>query len=130
MAKKILIVDDDIEQIEFASTVLEENGYILISATNGVEGMEKVKSEKPDLILLDILMPEKSGISMYRDLRNDKESKDIPVIVVTGVGRGQRIEGRMMGQDPGIPAPEGLIQKPMEPSVILKLVNKLLSGSS
>ena len=130
MAKKILIVDDDIEQIEFASTVLEENGYILISATDGLEGMEKVKSEKPDLILLDILMPEKSGISMYRDLRNDKESKDIPVIVVTGVGRGQRIEGRMMGQDPNIPAPEGFIQKPMEPSVILKLVNKLLSGSS
>ena len=130
MAKKILIVDDDLEQIEFASTVLEEKGYIAISATYGLEGMEKVRSEKPDLILLDILMPEKSGISMYRDLRNDKSSKDIPVIVVTGVGRGQQLEGRMMGQDPNIPGPEGFIQKPMTPSVIIKLVNKLLSGSS
>lgn len=127
MGKKILIVDDDSEQIDFASTVLEENGYISISATNGIEGMGKVKSEKPDLILLDILMPEKSGITMFRELRTNEETKNIPVIIVTGVSKGERFEELMMGQESSIPAPEGYIQKPMKPWVILKLVNGLLS---
>ena len=66
MGKKILIVDDEPEQIEFASTLLEENGYIPISAMNGVEGMEKVKAEKPDLVLLDILMPKEVGSECIR----------------------------------------------------------------
>lgn len=127
MAKKVLIVDDDVEQIDFASAVLEENGYIPISATDGIEGMDKVKTEKPDLILLDILMPEKGGIAMYRDLRNNDETKDIPVIVVTGVSRGQRFEERMMGRGPNIPAPDGYIRKPMKPEVMLKLLGALLS---
>ena len=127
MGKKILIVDDDSEQIDFASTVLEENGYISISATNGIEGMGKVKSEKPDLILLDILMPEKSGITMFRELRTNEETKNIPVIMVTGVSKGERFEERMMGHEASIPPPEGYIQKPMKPAAILKLVNGLLS---
>jgi CheY-like chemotaxis protein len=127
MEKKVLIVDDDVEQIDFASAVLEENGYIPISATDGIEGMDKVKTEKPDLILLDILMPEKGGIAMYRDLRNNDETKDIPVIVVTGVSRGQRFEERMMGREPNIPAPDGYIRKPMKPEVMLKLLGELLS---
>ena len=127
MGKKILIVDDDYEQIDFASTVLEENGYISIGATNGIEGMEKVKSEKPDLIVLDILMPEKSGITMFRELRTNEKTKNIPVIVVTGISKGEQFQERIMGQASNIPAPEGYIQKPMKPRAILKLVNGLLS---
>jgi len=127
MGKKILIVDDDSEQIAFASTVLEENGYTSISATNGIEGMGKVESEKPDLILLDILMPEKSGITMFRELRANEETENIPVIIVTGISKGEQFEERMMRQDFNIPAPQGYIQKPMKPWILLKLVNGLLS---
>ena len=124
---KILIVDDEPEQIEFASTLLEENGYIPISATNGVEGMKMVKTEKPDLILLDILMPEKSGIGMYHDLKHDEETKIIPVIIVTGVARGGDFDDLMMRQDKALPPPDGYIEKPMNPDDVLKLVSDLLS---
>ena len=124
---KILIVDDEPEQIEFASTLLEENGYIPISATNGVEGMKMVKTEKPDLILLDILMPEKSGIGMYHDLKHDEETKNIPVIIVTGVARGGDFDDLMMRQDKALPPPDGYIEKPMNPDDVLKLVSDLLS---
>lgn len=127
MGKKVLIVDDEPGQIDFASTVLEENGFAPISATDGVEGMLKVKTEKPDLVLLDIIMPEKGGISMYRDLKSHEETKDIPVIIVTGVTRGERFEEQMIRQDPALPAPDGYIQKPMKPDGLLKLVNELLS---
>ena len=126
MAKKILIVDDEPEQIDFASAVLEENGYIPINAGDGVEGMEKVKSENPDLILLDVMMPGKGGIAMYRELRNDEVTKDIPVIIVTGVARGERLEERMIRQAPDVPAPDGYIQKPMIPEAMLKLIGELL----
>ncbi len=126
MVKRVLIVDDEPEAIDFATAVLEENGYLAISAEDGVEGMEKVKTEKPDLVLLDIMMPGKGGIAMYRDLRKDEETKDIPVIIITGVARGQRFEESMMRKDPHIPLPDGYIEKPMKPEGLLKLVEELL----
>ena len=126
MAKRVLIVDDEPEAIDFATAVLEENGYLAISAEDGVEGMEKVRAEKPDLVLLDIMMPGKGGIAMYRDLRKDEEAKDIPVIIITGVARGQRFEESMMRKDPDIPPPDGYIEKPMKPEGLLRLVEELL----
>lgn len=126
MAKKILVVDDEPEAIDYASAVLEENGYIAIGAEDGIEGIEKARVEKPDLVLLDIMMPGKGGIAMYRDLRMDEETKDIPVIIITGVARGQRFEESMMRKDPDIPLPEGYIEKPMKPEDLLELIGKLL----
>jgi CheY-like chemotaxis protein len=127
MGKKILIVDDEPDQIDFASTLLEENGYIPISAMNGAEGMERVKTEKPDLILLDILMPEKGGIRMYQELRHGEETKNIPVVIVTGVARGGDSEEYMLTQAEDIPGPDAYIEKPMSPDAVLKLVKDLLS---
>lgn len=126
MAKKILIVDDEPAAIDYATAVLEENGYIAISAEDGIEGMEKVRAERPDLVLLDIMMPGKGGIAMYRDLRKDEETKDIPVIIITGVARGQRFEESMMKKAPGIPLPDGYIEKPMKPEGLLEAVKDAL----
>ena len=125
--KKILIVDDEPEQIEFAAMVMQENGYIPISASNGEEGMKKVHTEKPDLILLDILMPEKGGLGMYRDLKQNEETRNIPVVIVTGVARGGDFQDRMIRQDENLPPPDGYIEKPMNPDAVGKLVNDLLS---
>ncbi len=126
MAKKILIVDDEPAAIDYASAVLEENGYLAISAEDGLEGMEKARAEKPALVLLDIMMPGKGGIAMYRDLRKDEETKDIPVIIITGVARGQRFEESMMRKAPGIPLPDGYIEKPMKPEGLLEAVKDVL----
>lgn len=126
MAKRILIVDDESAAIDYATAVLEENGYQAISAEDGLEGMEKARTEKPDLILLDIMMPGKGGIAMYRDLRKDEETKDIPVIIITGVARGQRFEESMMKKAPGIPLPDGYIEKPMKPEGLLEAVKDAL----
>ena len=132
MGKKILIVDDQVQQINFTSTVLEENGYIPISAMDAEEAMKKVKAEKPDLILLDILMPKRGGIAMYHDLKHDEETKNIPVIIVTGVakvdsGVGAHFKYIMMRQDQDTPAPDGYIEKPMNADAMLKMVSDLLS---
>ena len=127
MKKKVLIVDDEPEQIEFASMVMQENGYTPISASNGAEGMRMVHTEKPDLILLDILMPEKGGVGMYRELKQNEETKNIPVVIVTGVARGGDFDDRMLRQHEELPPPDGYVEKPMNPDAVGKLVNDLLT---
>ena len=127
MGKKILIVDDEVEQIEYASVVLEASGYTLVVAMDGNEGMKKVKEEKPDLILMDIMMPERGGIGMYQDLKRDEETKNIPVIVVTGIARGGHFDDLIVRQQEDIPAPNGYIEKPVNADLMLKMVKDLLS---
>lgn len=127
MEKKILIVDDEVEHIDFASTVLEESGYVPIIAMDGNEGMKKVKAEKPDLILMDILMPERSGVGMYQELKRDEETRNIPVVIVTGVAKGGHFDDIIVRQSQDFPAPDGYIEKPMNAEAMLKMVDDLLS---
>ncbi len=127
MGKKILIVEDELDQKDFTSTLLEENGYIPVGASNGIEGMKMAKTERPDLILLDILMPERGGIEMYQDLKRDEETKNIPVVIVTGVARDGQLKEIMLTQRKDMPAPDGYVEKPINPEVVLKLVSDLLS---
>ncbi len=127
MKKKVLVVDDEPEQIDYASTILEEEGYIAISATNGVDGIRIAKAEKPHLILLDIMMPQKGGVGMYQDLKADVTTKDIPVVIVTGVTRGGEFDDHMVTQGEDLPPPDGYVEKPMSPDAVLKLVKEILS---
>ena len=82
---KILVVDDEEDITTFVGTLLEDNGYSVIKAADGKQGMAKAKSESPDLIILDISMPEESGVRMFRNLQEDGQTAAIPVIMLTGV---------------------------------------------
>ena len=81
--KKILIIEDDADLVRMVKTRLEANGYDVIGATNGDDGLEKAKTEKPDLILLDIKMPRMDGYTTLKGIRGVDEAKTTPVIVVT-----------------------------------------------
>jgi len=83
--KTILIVDDEPDIVKWLKTLFEEHGYATISAPNGFEGFDKAESERPDLITLDITMDKESGVKMYRKLHESDRTKNIPVIMVTGV---------------------------------------------
>lgn len=83
MAKKILIVDDEPDFITMVRMRLEANGYEVIDAPDGEAGFKKAKQEKPDLILLDIMMPKKDGYTVLRELKAEDATKSIPVIVLT-----------------------------------------------
>jgi DNA-binding response OmpR family regulator len=84
--KKILIVDDDPDIIELTKKGLEASGYKVTAACDGVEGLKKAIEEKPDLILLDIIMPKKDGFAMLKDLKENKATSDIPVIMLSAKG--------------------------------------------
>ena len=83
--KSILVVDDEPDVITYLSTLLTDAGYRVRSAMDGQEAMDAIAAEKPDLVSLDITMPEKSGVRVYRDMRENPELAGIPIIIVTGV---------------------------------------------
>ena len=85
MAKKVMVVDDDEKTVKFLTAALEENGYETISASDGREGLEKLQNEKPDLAILDVMMPKKTGFVLFKQIRRDENLKDIPIIMLTGV---------------------------------------------
>jgi len=121
MQKKVLIVDDEPDILKSFSITLEQNGFTPITAEDGVVGMKKTKEEKPDLILLDIMMPAKGGIKMYSELKKDESLKNIPVVIVTGIWEGAEMKGHV-----SVPEPEGHLQKPVEPDSLIKTIRKLL----
>ncbi|MDQ7834997.1 MAG: response regulator [Humidesulfovibrio sp.] len=117
MSKKILIVDDDPAVVDFLEEVLTDNGYLTARAYNGIEGLEQVKAFSPDLITLDMDMPEKGGTMFYIGLRKDEALKGTPIIVISGVGPRPAV----LTKD--IPT----LTKPVEPAVLLDLIAKTLA---
>ena len=129
MSKKVLVVDDDPDVRLFSVTVLEENGYLPIEAANGEEGLKMVKAEKPDLIILDILMPRQSGIRMYSEMKTDKALKDIPIIILSGIAkktflRSQKAITEFGGAE--VPEPEVYLEKPVEPEELAQTIKGIL----
>lgn len=84
--KYVLVVDDDLDLVEAIATNLGARGYEVGKAYDGVEGLESIKSRRPDLIVLDVMMPRKDGYEVCEQLKNDSEYRDIPVILLTAVG--------------------------------------------
>lgn len=129
MGKRVLAVDDDPDIIAFVVTVLEENGYTSLIARNGEMGMTKTIEEKPDLIILDVLMPKQSGIKMYRELKGDESLKKIPVIILSGIAKRTFLRSQealtAFGDQP-VPEPEAYIEKPVEPEELAEMINKFI----
>ncbi len=122
--KRILIVDDEQDIRTYLSTLLEDQGYGTVQAKDGLEAMQQVQAGTPDLITLDISIPEKSGVKFFRDFKSDERWKKIPIIIVTGVSEDFK---KFISSRQQVPAPEGFISKPINQEEILTLVKKLLS---
>ena len=148
MTKRVLIVDDDENTRRFLSVALEANGYDAVTAEDGDDGFQKVQEVKPDLILLDVMMPKKTGFVLFKQLRRKDEFKDIPVIMLTAVAEvleeeeshaeGDTTErpfdslrdslrkaiARM--RDEGLVRPEIFMDKPLDPEKLIEEVKGLI----
>jgi len=149
MTKKVLVIDDDESTIRFLTVALEENGYDVTAALDGVEGFEKVKCERPDLVLLDVMMPKRTGFVLFKQLRKSEEYKEIPVIMLTGVAESLsemdaekdetvespydslkeklRVAIQQMRED-GLVKPEMYIDKPINPDALVAKVKQLIGS--
>ncbi len=120
---KILIVDDELTFIKTAKIRLEAIGYEVITAYHGLEGLEKAENEKPDLIILDVLMPMMDGYTMLRKVREKEEIKDIPVIMCSGKVILKIAENTLKSKA------DAYLAKPFDPSVFLPKIEELLKKS-
>jgi CheY-like chemotaxis protein len=147
MAKKVLVVDDDISTVKFLTTALNENGYESLQAMNGKEGFELIQENNPDLVLLDVMMPKRTGFTLIKQLRRDEKYKDLPVIMLTGVAEvledldaesgdteerpydslreALRNTIREM-RDEGLLKPDMFIDKPIDPEEVIDKVKELI----
>jgi len=114
--KKILIVDDDPNIIDYLTTLFEDNGYSTFSARDVKEGLEMAKKEIPDLITLDLEMPEEWGPRFYRKMSQEKVLKNIPVIVISGLSGGDHAIGKAVAY----------LSKPFDREELLNIVKETL----
>jgi two-component system response regulator VicR len=119
--KKVLCIEDDQEMIDLIKLILERKGFFFIGAVGGQEGLDAIEREKPDLVLLDIMMPDIDGWDVYRQMKAKPEFKDIPVIVVTA--KAQSID-KVLGLH--IAKVDDYVTKPFGPSELLRSIDKVL----
>ena len=124
-----MIVDDDPDVRLFNSTVVEENGYTPVEASNGEEALKIINKDAPALVLLDVLMPKQSGIRLYRELKTEKAFVGIPVIILSGVAKRTFLRSQKalteFGDRP-VPEPESYLEKPVEPDELAKEIKRFL----
>ena len=120
MVKKILIVDDEPEMLEMIELRMKKNGYAVVTAVTGEECLEKAQKERPDVILLDVLLPGMSGFEVSKRLKADEETKDIPIIMVTAlIGTDAEEKGMERGA-------KYFISKPFDPEELVSEINKIV----
>ncbi len=126
MGKKILVVDDDPDLVDATSIILKSKNYEVSVAYDGVEGMEKARNEKPDLIVLDVMMPQKDGYTLCKELKADPDLRRIPVLLLTAVV--DHIPTTRFTQQMGMETEaDDFIDKPVEPQVLVERVEALLA---
>src|SRR3989338_952643 len=118
MPKKILVIDDEAAIVDSTRNILERRGYAVCAASNGKTGLEMAKSEKPDLILTDVLMPEMDGFSFYKAIKKDKLTARVPVLIVTARGP---MEDSFM-----VVGADGFIAKPFNPQALISKIEQIL----
>lgn len=130
MKKKILVVDDEMDIRIFISTLLETNGYKPLVAKDGEEGLKMIKESKPDGIILDVMMPKESGLKLYREIKSNENTSQIPVIMCSAVSKktffhSHKELDRYHGSS--IPEPEAYIEKPPEAEELLSSLQRLVA---
>ena len=120
MAKRILIVDDEVQLVEMVKMRLESAGYEVISAYDGQEGLDKAKKDKPDLIILDLMLPKMDGYKVCGLLKNDARYSRIPIIMFTARAQEEDVTlGKSLGA-------EEYVTKPFDPKTLMEKIKGLI----
>ena len=148
MPKRVLVIDDDQNTVRFLTVALQQNGYDAVGAYDGEEGLKKLQEAKPDLVVLDVMIPKRTGFTLFKQLRKHDSYKDIPVIMVTGIASvlsefEEKKESGDSAYDPlresvkkmiqemrddGLVKPEMFVDKPIDPEVLVGKVRALIGS--
>jgi DNA-binding response OmpR family regulator len=126
MSKKyILIVDDDPDLVETVGMLLESKGYEVGKAYDGIEGEAAIKKRRPDVLVLDVMMPRKDGYKLCKEIKSNKWTQDIPVILLTAVGEAVSTTTYTHAEGMSTEA-EDFIPKPVDAKTLVEAVERLL----
>jgi len=126
--KKILIIDDEPDIVVYLTTLLEDQDFEVVSAADGENGLGLIRKERPDLVCLDIMMPRKTGVALYMEVKSDPDLKTIPCIIISAYESAYTFKGqafRRLVQDKSIPEPLRFFEKPLDIPVFLEFIQKL-----
>lgn len=123
---KILIIDDDDDIVESMRVVLESKNYDVVSASSGQEGLDKTKQENPDLIILDVMMPNMDGFEMSRAIKGDPEHKNIPILMLTAIKEKSGLDFKKEAGDTTWLPVDDYCEKPLDPQELIAKIEKLL----
>lgn len=124
-SKKLAYIEDEAEMIDLVRLILGRRGYTVLGATGGNDGLELIRKELPDLILLDLMMPDMDGWDVYHQIKSEEKTRDIPVIVITA--KAQNID-KILGLR--IAKVEDYISKPFSPQELVERVDQIFSKKS
>ena len=127
--QKILIIDDEPDIVMYLRTLLEDHDYDVVSASDGQAGLELAKQEIPDLMCIDIMMPKKTGVTLYQEIKTDPDLKQIPCIIISAYESAYSFKGqafRRLIKDKTIPPPLKFFEKPLDIPVFLGFIDDYL----
>ncbi len=126
MSGKILLIDDDVDLVEMNRAFLAKNGYDVIFAYNGTDGFEKAKTEKPDLVVLDVMMTEVGeGFEVARNLKGDDSTRDIPILMMTSVNQEHGFS-LTVGPDETWNPVDAFVEKPFSPKDLMSKIEEMI----
>ena len=130
---KILIIDDEPDIVMYLTTLLEDHGYDVISASDGEKGLDLAQSENPDFICLDVMMPKKTGVALYQEIKTDPNLKKIPCVIISAYESAYTFKGtafRRLVRDKSIPEPLEFFEKPLNIPVFLGFIDQHLRNKA
>ncbi len=130
MPKNIMIVDDEEDIRTYLSAVLEDSGFLTCAVDEGENIIAALERHQPDLVLLDIMMPRRSGVSIYRDLRTRPGISDIPVALISGIEKATGLfddELKTLQDGRAIRPPDGFIEKPIRIEQLIEVIENILA---
>lgn len=127
-ARVVALIDDEEDVLTYLRVALEDHGYRVVATSDPSEALGLLESSEPNLVCLDLLMPQRTGMSLYSALRRHPRLKDVPVVILSGLAVRDELP-RLLEQAGGLPAPDRFIEKPAEIEQFLAVVDELAAKS-
>jgi DNA-binding response OmpR family regulator len=128
--KTAVVIDDEEDLSTYLSTILEENDFDVRTANEAVSGEALIREAPPDIVLLDLMMPGRSGVQLFAKLRRNEATRNIPVVMVTGIKEQMGVDWGEVVETLKVRKPDGFVEKPIDPDKLMSVVTGVLSGEA
>lgn len=128
--KRAVVIDDEVDLTTYISSILEGIGFEVMTANDAVSGEELVQDHQPDIILIDLMMPGRSGVQLFSRLRRNETTRSIPLVMVSGIKDQMGVDWPKLVDDLKARKPDGFVEKPIDPGSLIRVVNGVLAGES